>query len=324
MNSKWSQNTERQGGKIDISNLSYDFCNDDLISTYYEQKLLEIADKNKWLEENQENLLQSKDRIAKAIQDGLIANNNPDTIWQFQMNRIQNGKNEIIRIKAAIERNIEQIKINVAKRLSEFLPKWISEKATVTFTMNDKADFCVDENQITVDLGRLLRNENFIEKVTEGISHEVFHIWMKEKNKWSDSKQDDESDEALKSQIVFRTVEEGLAVLVSGQSLSEHHEKQGRDYQKYIAESFEFFKKFLSQDNRAELEKMNEQEFKNMGHFCVVGNEIAKTVLRQIGVEKFRKLIEECRLSPEKIIEEYESICDNNPELISIRKENKK
>ena len=66
---------------------------------------------------------------------------------------------------------------------------------------------------------------------------------------------------------------------------------------------------------------MNEQEFKNMGHFYVVGNEIAKTVLRHIGIEKFRKLIEDCRLNPEKIIEEYESICDNNSELILIRKE---
>lgn len=144
---------------------------------------------------------------------------------------------------------------------------------------------------------------------------------MKEKNEWSDSNQDNESDEVLKSQIVFRTIDEGLAVLVSGQSLSEHHEKQGQDYQKYIAESFEFFKEFLTQNDRTELEKMNEQEFKNMGHFYVVGNEISKTVLQQIGIEKFRKLIENCRLSPEKIIDEYESICNNNPELIPVRKE---
>jgi len=321
MSSEWPQNIEKQGGNIDISNLSYDFCNDDLISAYYEQKLLEIADKNKWLEENQENLLQSKDRIAKAVQDGLIANDNPETIWQFQMDRIKNGKNEIIRIKAEIERNIEQIKINVAKRLSEFLPNWKSEKATVTFTMNDKADFCVDENQITVDLGRLLKNENFIENVTEGITHEVFHIWMKEKNEWSDSKMTEAIDEELKSQIIFRTVDEGLAVLMGGQSLAKHHEKQGRDYKKYIAESFEFFKRFLKQDNRVELEKMKNPGFKNMGFCYVVGNEIAKTVLQQIGIEKFRKLVEDCRLNPEKIIDEYESICDNNPELISIRKE---
>jgi hypothetical protein len=321
MSSEWPQNIEKQGGNIDISNLSYDFCNDDLISAYYEQKLIKIADRNKWLKENQENLLQSKDRIAKAVQDGLITNDDPETIWQFQINRMKDGKDKVIEIKKELERKIEQIKIDVAKRLSKFLPNWKSEKATVTFTMNDKADFCVDKNEITVDLGRLLGNNDFIEKVTMGITHEVFHIWMKEKNEWSDSKQDDESDKALKSQIVFRTIDEGLAVLVSGQSLAEHHEKQGRDYRKYIAESFEFFKEFLTQNSRAELESMNEQEFKNMGHFYVVGNEVAKTVLQQIGIEKFRKLIEDCRLNPEKIIEEYESICNNNSELISTRKE---
>lgn len=320
MSSEWPQNTEKQGGNIDISNLSYDFCDEALINTYYEQKLLKIADKDKWLEENQENLTQSKDRIAEAIQDGLIADDNPETIWQFQLDRMKDGKDKIVGIRIELERKIEQIKIDVAKRLSEFLPNWKSEKAIVTFTMNDKADFCVDENEITVDLGRLLGNVDFIEKVTEGITYEVFHIWMKEKNEWSDSKQDDESDKALKAQIVFRTIDEGLAVLVSGQSLSEHHEKQGRDYKKYIVESFEFFKKFFTQNSRAELEKMNEQEFKNMGHFYVVGNEIAKTVLQQIGIEKFRKLVEDCRLNPEKIINEYESICNNNSELISIRK----
>ncbi|MEI8344104.1 MAG: DUF5700 domain-containing putative Zn-dependent protease [Candidatus Moraniibacteriota bacterium] len=321
MSLEWPQNIEVQKGNIDISNLSYDFCDDELINTYYEQKSLEIADRDKWLEENQENLLQSKDRIAKAVQDGLIANDNPETIWQFQSDRAKKGKEKIVEIKKELERKIEQIKIDVTKRLSEFLPNWKSENATVTFTMNDKADFCVDRNEITVDLGRLLGNEDFVEKVTEGITHEVFHIWMKEKNKWSDSNQDNESDEALKYQIVFRTIDEGLAVLVSGQSLSEHHEQEGRDYQKYITESFEFFREFLAQNNRAELEKMNEQEFKNMGHFYVVGNEIAKTVLRQIGVEKFRKLIEDCRLNPGKILDEYESVCNNNPELISIRKE---
>lgn len=320
MSSEWPQNTERQGANIDISNLSYDFCNDALIDTYYEQKLLEIADKNKWLEENKENLLQSKDRIIKAVQDGLIANDNPETIWQFQIDRAKGGAAKIVEIKKELERKIEQIEIDVTERLSEFLPNWKSEEAIVTFTMNDKADFCVDSNEITVDLGRLLGNENFIEKVTEGITHEVFHIWMKENNKWSDSKQDDESDEALKSQIVFRTVDEGLAVLVSGQSLSEHHEKQGRDYQKYIEESFEFFKDFLAQNNRTELEKINKQEFKNMGHFYVVGNEIAKTVLQQIGIDKFKKLIEYCRLNPEKIIDEYESICVDNHEVTSTSK----
>jgi len=176
MTSEWPQRIERQKGNIDISNLSYDFCDDELINTYYEQKLLEIEDKDKWLEENEENLLQSKDRIAKAVQDGLIANDNPETIWQFQIDRVKNGNEKIVEIKKELEGKIEQIKIDVAKRLSEFLPNWKSENATVTFTMNDKADFCVDKNEITVDLGRLLGNEDFIEKVTEGITHEVFHI----------------------------------------------------------------------------------------------------------------------------------------------------
>lgn len=321
MNLEWTQNTEKQNYNIDISNLSYNFCDDDLINTYYEQKLSELTDKNKWLKKNKENLLQSKDKIAKAVRDGLIIDDKPETIWQFQIDRISKGKNEVMRIKTEIEQRMEQIKINVAKKLSVFLPNWKPEKMIIIFTMNDKADFCVDENEITVDLGRLSGNKDFIEEVTSGIAHEVFHVWMKEKNEWSDSKQDDEPDEALRSQIIFRTVDEGLAVLVSGQSLRKYHEKQGINYEEYITESFEFFKKFLKQNNRVELETAKEKEFESMGHFYVTGNEIAKTVLQQIGIEKFRKLIEDCRISPEKIIEEYESICNNNPKLISIKKE---
>lgn len=321
MSSEWPQNIEKRDSNIDISNLLYGFCDDELINAHYEQKLLEVADKDKWLEENKENLLQSKDRIAKAVKDGILINDDPETIWQFQIDKTEKGMDNIFEIKKELEGKIEQIKVDVAKRLSKFLPNWKLEKAIVTFTMNDRADFCIDRNEITVDLGRLERNKEFIEEVTGGITHEVFHIWMGEKNKWIDSKQKDESDKDLKSQIIFRTTDEGLAVLVSGKSLAEHHEKQGRDYPKYTAESFDFFKKFLTQNNRVELERMSEQGFKNMGHFYVVGNEIAKIVLQEIGIEKFRKLIEDCRLNPIKIIDEYELICNNNPDLISTRKE---
>jgi hypothetical protein len=172
--------------------------------------------------------------------------------------------------------------------------------------MNDMANYCVDGKDITADLGRLVHQENPIENVIEGITHEVFHLWMKEKKEQFYLQEENKSE---KNEILFGIVDEGLAVLTSGQSLVIHHEKQGKNYETYKKESFEIFEKLLK-DNSANLWELYKKNFENIGPFYIVGNEIAKTVLQKIGIEKFKVLIDKCRTNPKKIIDEYEKIID--------------
>lgn len=298
------QDREKQEGKIDLTYLSIVFCDDDFVRAYYKTKKSEMLDKDKWIEKNREHLERGRERIAQSIENGLIPNGNPETIWKFQSDMIENEEEKSVKVKGDLEEKIEVIKGAVAKRLSKFLPDWKLKQATVTFTVNDKADFCVDGNEITVDIGRLILDKDATEKVIEGITHEVFHVWMKEK-----IESNDELDKAMGRSVLFRTIDEGLAVLVSGQSLARHHEKQGRNYEEYVLESFRIFKDLLEHGNCDGLAgKYISEAFENMGHAYVVGNEIVKRVLQKIGIGNFRKLIDECRLRPERMLDEYRKL----------------
>jgi len=317
---KFIQETEIQKeSAIDLSALNFDFCDDNDIENYYSHKLSEVEDKEKWIRENRERLSQNKPKIKKVVEGGLILNDRPETIWQFQYDKAKEGVEKSLFIKKELEGKVENIKKLVAEKLDEFLPNWISNKTTISFTINEGADFCIDKDVITVDLGRLVFEKDFFEKVIQGITHEVFHVWMSERSNWSDSEQDKVSDEELRARIVFRTIDEGLAVLISGQSLKDHHEKQGKKYDEFIKESFSAFNGFALAKTRTELENIKGEEFQNMGHFYVVGYELVRALLDELGIEKFRKLIEEARKSPTKIIELYKTVCVNRPELPRIR-----
>jgi len=232
--------------------------------------------------------------------------------------KAKEGQEKALVIKNELENHVDEIKAEVTKRLEKFLPDWIVDQAKIVFTMNEGADFCIDRNTITVDLGRLLFEQNQTEKVKEGITHEIFHLWMSEGSEWSDSEQDEISDQVLKDRIVFKTVNEGLAVLISGQALETHHTKQGRNFVEYRNESFESFNRFLSEKDREALEKIKDEEFQKMGHFYVVGNEIAKVILQKDGIEPFKKLIIEARKNPAVFLQRYKEICSENIELPKI------
>jgi len=293
---------------INLSALGFDFCSDDEITDYYGQKMSEIKDKERWINENREKLSQNRAKILKAVEDGLIPDDRQETIWQFQHDKVKEEREKVLLIKREFESKVEDIKKLVTEKLSGFLPDWILDKATIPFTMNNGADFCVNKDVITVDLGRLTFEKDFFEKAVQGIAHEVFHVWMSEKSDWSDAEQDKASDDELRKRVLFKTIDEELAVLVGGQSLRNHHEKQDRKYDEFIQESFVAFNKFASTKSGEKLKKIKDEEFQNMGHFYVVGNEIAQTFLANEGIEKFRKFIEDIRENPTKVIELYKSI----------------
>ena len=308
------QPESQKEGLINLDALSFGFCEEDLVRDYYDEELRGLEDKTKWLQENEPRLEQNRDKIAKAVKDGLIPDAEPETIWQFQVNQLE----KVLMIKGELGSRIDEIKTEVAKRLGEYLSDWTIEKTKILFTINEKADFCIDQDSITVDLGRLLFEKDPTEKVIEGITHEVFHLWMSEGAEWLNSKQDEISDQALKDRIVFKTVDEGLAVLIGGQSLEAHHAKQGRDFTEYRNESFESFNRFLSEQNRETLNEMNDKKFQNMGHFYVVGNEIAKSILQHDGIESFKKLIINAKENPVIFLQRYKEICDGKNELPKI------
>ena len=322
MDSEVSYNVEKQElkkeGLINIDALSFEFCNDGLIHDFYEEKLRELENKEKWLKNNRKKLEQNKKKIKKAVKNGLIANTNHETIWQFQINKAKEGQEKVPTVKNELMGRIDEIKMAVIKRLGKYLPDWTAKTAKIVFTMNEDADFCIDGDIITIDLSRLLFEQNPTEKVKQGISHEVFHFWMSEGQEWPNSEQSEISDQNLKDRIIFGTINEGLAVLISGQSLSNHHTKQGRDFLEYTNESFSSFNHFLSEENHESLEKIQDEEFQDMGHFYVVGNEIVSTVLQYDGIEKFRAQIVDARDNPSIFLQRYREICDRNKELCKI------
>jgi len=307
---------EKEKSSIDLSAMDFNFCTDDQVKSHYDEKLHEIEDKDKWIKENREKLEQNKVKVLKAVEEGLITDGQLETIWRFQHNKAKEKQKKASQIKKELEGKVEDIKRIVAERLGGFLPNWTPNKVSIFFTVNEKADFCVNKNNITVDLGRLVFEKDLLEKTVQGITHEVFHIWMSEKSEWSDVKQNSVSDETLRDRIVFKTIDEGLAVLVSGQLLKTHHEKQGKEYNKYIQESFVAFNQFMSTTNRKELEKIKDKEFQDIGHFYVVGYEIVHAILKKEGIENFRKLIEEARSNAFKMLELYKIICTDNQKLL--------
>ncbi len=297
---------------VSLDSLSFEFCDDNLTDNFYSEKLRLLEDKEGWIEENKDKIEENKDKVTKAVENGLIADAKPETIWQFQVDKAKKEKEKVLDLKNELESNVEEIRIEVAKRLSNFLPDWYSDQAKIFFTMNEKANFCINNNIITVDLERLLSEENPIEKVKEGVTHEVFHLWMSEKSEWSDLEQDTVSDQGSKDRIIFKTVDEGLAVLISGQSLENHHKDKGRDFEKYKNDSFELFEQFLNEKNSEDLERIRIEAFQDMGHFYVVGNEIAKTILNKDGIELFKNLIAEARENPEFFLDRYRKISNDN------------
>lgn len=312
------QSELQKEGAINLDALSFDFCDDDLVGNFYNEKFRGLEDKTKWLQENKAKLEQNKEKITKAVEEGSIADAKPETVWQFQVDKVKEGQEKVLAIESELESRIDEIKTEVVKRLGKYLPDWAAEKAKILFTMNERADFCIDRDTITVDLGRLLFEQNPTERVKEGITHEVFHLWMSEGLEWSDSEQDEVSDQALKDRIIFKTIDEGLAVLISGESLETYYTKQGRNFVEYRDESFESFNRFLSEKDRGALEKIKDEEFQNVGHFYVVGNEIAKAILQNDDIEPFKKLIIEARKNPAVFLQRYKEISNKNTELPQI------
>jgi len=295
---------QNKENKVDLTNLSISFDSDKNIRNLFSEKKV-IENYEEWFKENKKELEKKQDEIIKAVEMSILTDSDSRTIYNFVVERSTKDADNIIKIKNNLEENLEDILQKVIKNLEEFIPNWKIPFSKLKFSVYERADFRIDRNFIYADLRRLVYAKKPIEKVIKGITHEVFHIWMGELNNWLDSKQEQATNQELKNQIIYKVIDEGLAVLISEQSLKDYHEKQGRKYSDYKKESFKKFKEFLKENNRKYLKKTKEDEFKNMGNFYVVGYEIVNSILKKEGLEEFKKIIIEARAKPEIFLEKY-------------------
>lgn len=207
------------------------------------------------------------------------------------------GTENVRQIRQELGERSGEMKSSVGEKLGFFLSNWAPEFGEINFTVTDKADFCIEKGtDITVDMNRLRFEKDFVEKSVEGITHEVFHMWAGEC-----------PESGAKENIIFRTVDEGLAVLVSETSLGQHYEKQGKSYSDSVKKSFNFFNKAVKAKGR-QLQKAEHDGFRNMGPFYVVGYEVAKAILEKHGIEKFRGMLQKAKPDLSIFLSEYQKI----------------
>ncbi len=299
---------------IDLKALSFNFCSEDFLHSFYNRKLQQLENKEKWLAEYGKQIEENKKALNEAVQKGLIRDSEPETIRNFQIDREKEKQKRVMEIISTIQNHADEIKDDVAQSLSKFLPDW-SPAMEIMFTINKKADFCINDEGIIVDLERLVREDNPLETIKKGIIHELFHFWMSQEDKDLGPQAKEKSTQALREKIIFKTIDEGLAVLISCQRLEEHHKEESRSYDEYIKESFKIFNRFLGKHNQENLKKIQDKEFQNMGHFYVVGYEIARAILEAKGIEQFKTLILRARHNPAIFLQEYKELCSQNPKL---------
>lgn len=311
MNIEKNEQLKTTESEIDLSNLKIGFWDDRRINDWHENN--QLPDFEQWHKENIEVIKQASDEIKKAIEMGLVSDDSPQALYDFQVERMHKSKDKVLEVRDNIKENVDSILNTTSGRLANYLPDWQLEGSQAVFKINPEADFRVEKRNISVDLQRLTFQEDPIKETQDGLTHELFHVWLEEKGI-------DNEDYSGKTKILFGCLNEGLAVLISELSLKEHHEKQSRNYNEYVQESFEFFNRFLKLDevkDRKKIEKTTEA-FKNMGEFYVVGYEICDTILKEKGIEFLRELIKNFPQDYSPFFEEYKKISQDHDGLNKI------
>jgi hypothetical protein len=288
------------GSEVNLSHVKTEYATDDFIREWQSEKIREMEDFSTWHEKNKDNIKEKKKHISWAVVEGIIADENPRTIWEFNKKLVANSGERVIALRNNILNSESEILGNVAKRLAVYLPNWKPKGVSISFTCNEGANFCIENSGITVDLARLSIGPASFEQIEDGLVHELVHEWMK----------DPQAEKyASKERIMRGLVGEGIATHIAKQDLKKHHEKNGANFEDFRKKSFELFEKFLNCSEDDDLAAFK-NVFLNMGEFYVVGNEIAKNVENKIGLEKFRELLLEIRKNPKVLLDKYNQLKD--------------
>jgi hypothetical protein len=172
---------------------------------------------------------------------------------------------------------------------------------------------------VEVDLWRLSYKEDYLENVIDGIVHELTHEWMSETGILKDLHKEELSIIDNKKAVTIKTIDEGLAVFVSGgKTLIEHYDRGNQKYSDSILKSFHYFNDFFVTNDNTRLNKLRIDGFKNMGPFYIVGYEIINTICNYVGTDDFLKMIPDIRIKPEIIFDKYREICFRDRSLPTI------
>ncbi|PIR86998.1 MAG: hypothetical protein COU11_02085 [Candidatus Harrisonbacteria bacterium CG10_big_fil_rev_8_21_14_0_10_49_15] len=287
-------------GSVDLTEVSFSFSSDTELAQYGEAIRTELGNKEKWLAERAEEFVANRVQIEEAVVAGVLPEATLEAVWRWRSAQEETARERLLKIRDLLADNVEVLRAAAEARLARFLPDWSPRELRVVFTTDESADYRFDEGVVYVSLPHQLKISDVLQDVEQGLAHELFHAWMQEGR----VDEDIETVEQLKDSIRFRILDEGIAVLVSGQSLERHHEAQGRNYDEYRKEAFEVFAGLRQADDFAELEESEENGFRDMGYFYVIGNEFAKKILARVGKDKFRELIPVFKKEPKRFFEE--------------------
>ncbi len=230
---------------------------------------------------------------------------------------------DVLEIGKKISEQYKEIKIEVEKRLSTLLPDFEAKEFEVLFTSYEWADFrCPNDNEVVVDLVRLSKSPSVMETLIAGITHEVFHVWFYHQPFVEKSNIHHEIVDNNKVKVLLRSLDEGLAVNISGQNLEDFYKTRlNKEYNIKLA--FDNFNKFLKISDEKDIEKIVKEGFQSMGFFYVVGYEIVKAIGFHQGVDFVKKVLADSDFL--EIFEKYEEICksdDNLPKIdfVALRK----
>ena len=284
-------------GRMDFSSVAVSFCDDRDIEGFYERKDKEWRDFEEWKRKNSERMVAARERIRAAVSAGILADENPETIWNFEKEEMCRKKEMVSGRRDELAQRREELLRLCEERLWQWLPDWTPRGGVeIYFVLNEKANFWVDGKKIGADLLRMADQTDFFERTVCGICHELFHVWMFEGL-------EEAKEYTPREKILYRIVDEGLAVFVSGQSLREHHESQGREYDEYKKESFDFFEKFRETEDEEVLREMQKEGFEASGYFYVFGYETVRELFEEMGAARFREMMQTVRDDPKRIFE---------------------
>jgi hypothetical protein len=225
-------------------------------------------------------------------------------------------KEQVVEIIEKISSQYEEIKTEVQKRLSYYLPDYEYEKFEVLFTLDRRSDFrCPNDNEIIVDLGRLIRNSLDNENLVSGITHEVFHVYFNHLPKAEMSDINYEIINSEKARILLRSLDEGFAVNISRQNLEVfYNTRLNKEYNIKLA--FDKFNEFLQLSDDSKIATFEKEGFESMGYFYVVGYEMLKAITIRQGEDSIKQIL--VKLDFLEIFERYEEISKTDSNLCQV------
>jgi len=309
----FSMEKEPKNGEVNIeSNINFSKVNlkywsDEEINSFFDKRITALQNSNEFIEENKWQFDNFKKHI---IGEGYSGEEMIKRFIQREIKNSTNAKEKATTVRNQLEEKKEEILEQVKLKLEKYLPDWDVNTTEIVFKVMEDADYRHPRNgKVEVDLWRLTFQDDVIENVVGGITHELLHEWMGESSqKYYRNENRFISIEDAKLSACNKTVDEGLAVLVSGMALSKHYEEQRLDYQKAIDESFKYFKDFFTITDVEIAKQTYRKGLNNMGPFYVVGYEVAKEVFERIDLNQFRILIAKIRENPKILFDEYLSL----------------